>query len=47
MYYKVIFHLSALCLLYLYLIQNHDQDSQNKYHLIHMHEYGVIHYLMF
>ena len=46
MYYKVIFLLSALCLLYLYLIQNHDQNSQNKYYLTHMHEYGVIHDLM-
>ena len=46
MYYKVIFLLSALCLLYLYLIQNHDQDSQKKYYLMHMQEYGVIHDLM-
>jgi len=38
MYYKVIFVLSAMCLLYLYLIQNNDQDSLNEYYLIHMQE---------
>jgi len=46
MYYKVIFLLSALCLLHLYLTQNHDQDSQNEYYLMHMQVYGVIHDLM-